>query len=132
MLIVFHSIAGVIWNRYLPQKLEQYLPADAVSDAPNIFASFVYAMEFPEGEPTREAINRSYRETTKILAISATSIMAGMLMIQLLLKNINLAEADVKREEQLATADGFALENISSSHQAATADNVQQATQSKS
>lgn len=95
------SISGAIWNYYLPQKLEQYLPTESVSELPQIFASFTYAMELPEGSPTRDAINRSYRETTQILAIAATSIMGGMVIIQLFLRNINLEEADLKRQQQL-------------------------------
>ncbi|KIX09571.1 uncharacterized protein Z518_00651 [Rhinocladiella mackenziei CBS 650.93] len=95
------AISGVIWNKYLPRKLEAYLPLSAQSQIPAIFKSFKTAMEYPEGEPIREAINRSYRETEWILSITGTAITALMIIIMFFLKNVNLEEADAQRLKEL-------------------------------
>ena len=82
-------------------------------------------MEFLDGSPTRDAINRSYRETTQILAVAATSIMGGMVIIQLFLRNINLEEADLKRQQQLQTVDNLVQGRASLEADSETPTNVQ-------
>lgn len=94
MLTHLDSISGAIWNNILPRKLRQYLPAEAQDQARAIYGSMVVAKKFPIGSPAREAIDLSYRETQKLLAIAATAALAPMLVIMFFLKSVNLKNAD--------------------------------------
>lgn len=93
-------MAGAIWNHYLPDKLNKYLPAESRSQAKRIYKSMVVAMKFPVGQPTRIAIDRAYRETTRLLAISGTAVFVLALVAMLFMKEINLKKRDAEMEAE--------------------------------
>ncbi|GAB1196234.1 hypothetical protein APSETT444_005502 [Aspergillus pseudonomiae] len=92
------SVAGAIWRSNLPRKLSMYLPDEAKGQAKSIFGSIVVAQKYPVGEPVRIAIDRSYRESQRLLAIAAIAALAPMLVIMFFLKNVRLDERQTAKE----------------------------------
>ncbi|KAB8222326.1 major facilitator superfamily domain-containing protein [Aspergillus novoparasiticus] len=93
------SVAGAIWRSNLPRKLSEYLPDEAKGQAKSIFGSIVVAQKYLVGGPVRMAIDRSYRESQRLLAIAAISALAPMLVIMFFLKNVRLDERQTAKEE---------------------------------
>lgn len=78
------TIAAAMWTGIFPKKLAKYLPADAQSNLVSIYGSLVVQSSYPVGSPTRDAINRSYGDTQRLLLIAATclySITWGSVML---------------------------------------------------
>ncbi|KAJ5787563.1 Major facilitator superfamily domain general substrate transporter [Penicillium paradoxum] len=86
------SVAGAIWRNTLPKKLQQYLPDELKGQAKSIFGSIVTARKYAMGTEARDAINRSYRESQRLLAIAGLVSLSLMLIVMLFLKNIKLDE----------------------------------------
>ena len=78
----------------LPKKLTTYLPESAKPNAFKIYKSIVVAQKFAKGTPVRAAIDQSYRETQRLLAIAATSALAPMLIVMFALKTVDLSKVD--------------------------------------
>ncbi|RAH63746.1 siderophore iron transporter mirA [Aspergillus aculeatinus CBS 121060] len=91
------SVAGAIWRSTLPKKLEQYLPDALKSQAHTIFSSIVVAKKYQPGTAARDAIDRSYRESQRLLAIAALAALAPMLIVMFFLRNVHL---DARDEEE--------------------------------
>ncbi|KAJ5342138.1 hypothetical protein N7541_011262 [Penicillium brevicompactum] len=87
------SVAGAIWRNTLPKKLQQYLPSELKDQAKSIFGSIVVARKYSMGTEAREAINRSYRESQRLLAIAGLVSLSLMLIVMWFLKNVKLDEA---------------------------------------
>ncbi|RMD41380.1 hypothetical protein DV735_g3730, partial [Chaetothyriales sp. CBS 134920] len=92
------SVSGAIWRNTLPKKLFQYMPAANRGDIRKIFASITVAKQFPIGSPARDAIDQSYRESQKVLAIAGTAFNAMNLFWMLLFKNVHLDTESDERE----------------------------------
>jgi SP family sugar:H+ symporter-like MFS transporter len=93
------AISGAIWSTYIPQKLQEYLPA-GVEYAPiygSILISGDYTM-YPLGSLERIAINRAYQETMRYLLIGALCAAAPILPLTFFLKNYKLDEMDQRVE----------------------------------
>jgi hypothetical protein len=90
---LLNSVAGAIWRNTLPKKLQQYLPSEVKDQAKSIFGSIVVARKYSMGTEAREAINRSYRESQRSLAIAGLVSLSLMLIVMLFLKNVKLDEA---------------------------------------
>ncbi|KAJ5600567.1 hypothetical protein N7450_001634 [Penicillium hetheringtonii] len=86
------SVAGAIWRNTLPDKLRQYLPSELKDQANSIFGSIVVARKYVIGTDARNAIDRSYRESQRLLAIAALVSLSLMLIVMFFLKNIKLDE----------------------------------------
>ncbi|KAF7518761.1 hypothetical protein PCG10_010538 [Penicillium crustosum] len=86
------SVAGAIWRNTLPNKLQQYLPSELKGQANAIFGSIVVARKYAMGTEARDAINRSYRESQRLLAIAGLVSLSLMLIVMLFLKNVKLGE----------------------------------------
>ncbi|PLB44120.1 siderophore iron transporter mirA [Aspergillus steynii IBT 23096] len=93
------SVAGAIWRSTLPSKLQTYLPDDAKSQAKAIFGSIKVAQKYPLGSPIRDAVDRSYRESQRLLGIAGLAALAPMLIVMFFLKNVKL-------DERLGAEDG--------------------------
>lgn len=106
------SISGAIWNNILPRKLLQYLPEESKDQARAIYGSMVTAKKFPIGSPAREAIDLSYRETQKLLAIAATAALAPMLIIMFFLKGVDLRNADQDKLDENRSDSGEDEANV--------------------
>ncbi|RMZ78685.1 hypothetical protein DV738_g3748, partial [Chaetothyriales sp. CBS 135597] len=91
------SVSGAIWRNTLPSKLFKYVPASDRANIRKIFASITIAKKFAIGTPTRDAIDRSYRESQKVLAIAGTAFNAMNIIFMLLFKNIHL---DIESDER--------------------------------
>ena len=78
----------------LPKKLTTYLPEQAKPNAFKIYKSIVVAQKFAKGTPVRAAIDQSYRETQRLLAIAATCALAPMLIVMFALKTVDLSKVD--------------------------------------
>lgn len=85
------AVSGAIWNSIGLRKLEAYLPAENKAEAATIFGSYLTDVTtYPMGTPVREALNRSYDETLRILLIVAVCIAALTFPLALLTKNHNV------------------------------------------
>ncbi|KAJ6447247.1 siderophore iron transporter mirA [Purpureocillium lavendulum] len=93
------SISGAIWRNTLPDKLLAHLPEQEKKNALKIFQSIVVAQKYPVGTPARAAIDRSYRESQRILGIVATCVCAPNVFIMWFMRNVRLDEEDRKDEE---------------------------------
>jgi hypothetical protein len=101
------SVAGAIWRNTLPKKLATYLPDSSKKLAMPIFKSIVVAQKYPAGSEERYAIDRSYRESQKILAIAATASLAIMLFVMWFIKSVDLRKEQHDEEHvESETAQG--------------------------
>ncbi|KAL3433669.1 siderophore iron transporter mirA [Aspergillus tetrazonus] len=86
------SVAGAIWRSTLPKKLAQHLPAELKDQAQAIFGSIVVAQKYEIGTPARDAIDMCYRQSQRMLAITALAALAPMLIIMFFLENVPLTD----------------------------------------
>lgn len=86
------AVSGAVWNKNIPSKLREYLPADTSDQASAIFNKINNALSYPVGSPTRLAINRAYQETMTILLIIAVFCAIPVILLSLLFTNENLGE----------------------------------------
>ncbi|KAJ4286840.1 hypothetical protein N0V90_013093 [Kalmusia sp. IMI 367209] len=107
------SVSGAIWRGTLPSKLTSHLPSSSKGLAMAIFKSIVVAQKYSIGSEIRNAIDQSYRESQKVLAIAATVALVPMLGAMWLLNNVDLVE---NREDQ-ATSNKEEEESKSASKQ---------------
>ncbi|OQD79987.1 hypothetical protein PENANT_c041G02021 [Penicillium antarcticum] len=101
------SVAGAIWRNSLPNRLQQYLPSELKNQAKSIFGSIEIARKYAVGTKARDAINRSYRESQRLLAIAGLVSLSLMLIDMLLLRNMKLGEdggAQAEEKEQTPAA----------------------------
>ena len=103
-------MSGAIWNNILPKKLKTYLPDGSRDKAMGIYKSIVVAQKFAIGSPARDAIDKSYRETQRLLAIAATAALAPMLIVMFALKPVDLTKVDeTKLDENKSDNGGEAI-----------------------
>ncbi|KAB8225858.1 major facilitator superfamily domain-containing protein [Aspergillus novoparasiticus] len=110
------SISGAIWRNNLPTKLRKYLPEELKPQAMAIFQSIVTAKKYAKGTPAREAIDRSYRETQRLLAIGGLCAVSPMLIVMFFLKNVHLDKRDNvvgDAEERLDKVEGESGKQVS-------------------
>lgn len=62
------------------------------------------AKKYKPGTPARDAIDRSYRESQRILAIVATCMCVPNLILMWFMKDVKLAEEDKKDQENINRA----------------------------
>ncbi|KAL4907829.1 siderophore iron transporter mirA [Aspergillus multicolor] len=84
------SVAGAIWRSTLPDKLTENLPVDLKGQAQSIFGSIVVAQKYEIGSVAREAIDLSYRQSQRLLAIAALCALVPMLGVMFFLENVRL------------------------------------------
>lgn len=81
-----------------------------------IFQSIVTAKKYAKGTPAREAIDRSYRETQRLLAIGGLCAVSPMLIVMFFLKNVHLDKRDNvvgDAEESLGKVEGETGKQVS-------------------
>jgi hypothetical protein len=69
------TVAGAIWTGTFPNKLEQYLPADAQANLTDIYKSLNVQISYEWGSETRNAIAHAYGESQRYMLIAATAIL---------------------------------------------------------
>ncbi|RYP44566.1 hypothetical protein DL768_008985 [Monosporascus sp. mg162] len=86
------SIASAMWQGIFPAKLAKNLPASAQPDLVSIYGDITVQSSYPLGSETRNAINRSYGETQKLMLIAATCLYSITWGSTFLWENINVKE----------------------------------------
>lgn len=69
------SISAALWTGVFPQKLAEYLPAEAQPDLMLIYGDITKQISYPKGSPTRIAIDRAYGDSQRYMAIASTSVL---------------------------------------------------------
>jgi MFS family permease len=69
------TIAGAIWTGTFPNKLAEYLPADAQANLTDIYESLDVQISYEWGSETRNAIAHAYGESQRYMLIAATTIL---------------------------------------------------------
>ncbi|KAH0828318.1 hypothetical protein AYO21_07313 [Fonsecaea monophora] len=82
------TIATAIWTGEFKGKLRKYLPESAQPELDTIYGSLVVQSSYAPGTPTREAINRAYGDTQKLMLIASTAFLALAIVSVLLWRNI--------------------------------------------
>ncbi|ODV60908.1 MFS general substrate transporter [Ascoidea rubescens DSM 1968] len=95
------SVCGAIWSNYLPNYLNDYLPDEYQRNSTAIYKSIVTAMKFEIGTDVRNAIDQSYRETGKILAIMSTCFTIPMIFLLLFISSVDLNKEDAIRQREV-------------------------------
>jgi hypothetical protein len=80
--------------------------------AASIFVSIVVARKYAMGTEAREAINRSYRESQRLLAIAGLISLSLMLIVMLLLKDVKLDEVGRSQTEEEQGQSHLAVESV--------------------
>ncbi|KAF2852400.1 siderophore iron transporter-like protein mirB [Plenodomus tracheiphilus IPT5] len=84
------TVASSIWQDIIPKKLMEYLPAEELPNLFMIYGDITTQLSYPEGSPTRIAIQRAYGDAMlRILAASLGVWVLGAAGV-LLWKNINV------------------------------------------
>ena len=83
-------ISSAIWQGTLPNKLAKYLPPNDLAQLPVIYGDLRVALSYPEGSPTRRAIQEAYSDTQKLLVATATAAWGACLIGALMWRNIDL------------------------------------------
>jgi hypothetical protein len=81
------SIAGGIWTNVYPKELNKRLPADV---ATSVYTSYLNALKYPPGSPTRDAIGTAFGIAQRDMCIAATSITALTFIAVWIWRDINL------------------------------------------
>ncbi|KAJ0109240.1 hypothetical protein J7T55_009571 [Diaporthe amygdali] len=84
------SISSAMWQGIFPKNLAKYLPADAQANLTEIYGSIVVQSSYPLGSPTRDAINRSYGDTQKLMLIAATCLYSISWFSTFFWENVNV------------------------------------------
>ncbi|KAI0436736.1 MFS general substrate transporter [Xylaria telfairii] len=95
-----NAVAGAIWNNVLPQKLEEFLPADVKNRTSEIFGSIVVQQSFPFGTPERDAIVAAYGDVQRKLVIAGSAFLPLAILFILIWKNINVKKLEATHGTQ--------------------------------
>ncbi|CAK7263405.1 hypothetical protein SEPCBS119000_000466 [Sporothrix epigloea] len=82
------AISGALWGRFVPAKLQLYLPEPARQNASAIYSSVVVATSYPWGSPERSAIIRAYQESMTTLLTVAVAFCVPVLVLALLMEDL--------------------------------------------
>ncbi|KAF3915285.1 hypothetical protein AA313_de0201546 [Arthrobotrys entomopaga] len=109
------AISGAIWTNSILKKLDQYLPEEAKVNATLIYSDFTVASSYAPGTAAREAINRSYQETMRVMLISALVSAVPIVLLTFLMENVDLRKKEVNVKGRVfgssgAEADGRVAE----------------------
>jgi len=86
------AIAGAIWTRSLPERLEVYLPNMPAAERRRIFDDFEFAMSYPRGSAERDGIVAAYVDVMKRLTRTATLSALPMLIFVFAMKEVKLGK----------------------------------------
>ncbi|KAK1145222.1 hypothetical protein N8T08_004375 [Aspergillus melleus] len=84
------TIAGAMWMGIFPEKLMKYLPASELDNFANIYGDLTVQAGYPIGSDARNAINRSYSETQRLMLIAATCLYIFTLGSVIMWKDVNV------------------------------------------
>ncbi|KAJ5272799.1 siderochrome-iron transporter MirB [Penicillium angulare] len=84
------AICGAIWTNTFYKQLEQNLPAATLLDITTIYSSYAYQIIYPWGDPTREAIIKSYGYAQPRMLAAGTAFMVLGFIWVAMIKNPNV------------------------------------------
>ncbi|KAI1253319.1 hypothetical protein MGN70_005527 [Eutypa lata] len=84
------SIASAMWQGIFPVKLAEYLPASEQANLAAIYGDITTQTSYAVGTEARDAINRSYGETQKLMLIAATCMYSITWASTFMWQNINV------------------------------------------
>lgn len=98
------TIAAAIWNSVFPASLTEYLPPESQGDMLLIKGNITKQMEYPFGDPTRVAINRSYGNAQRIMLSSATGLSVLAFVAVGAWRDIQVKNVEKKSEQETQTS----------------------------
>ncbi|PWN31156.1 siderophore iron transporter [Jaminaea rosea] len=84
------AVSGAIWTHTFPNKLQEYLPAEALPDWETIYESLDTQLSYEVGSATRLAIARAYGEAQQWMVAAGTIFMGLAFISILLIRNVHL------------------------------------------
>ncbi|KAF2258812.1 transferase family protein [Lojkania enalia] len=84
------TIASSIWQDIIPKRLMEYLPAEDLPNLLFIYGDIETQLAYPEGSPTRLAIQHAYGDAMLRLLAASTAIWVVGTVGVLLWRNINV------------------------------------------
>ncbi|KAF7556274.1 hypothetical protein G7Z17_g1559 [Cylindrodendrum hubeiense] len=84
------AIAAAMWTGIFPKKLLEYLPASSQADFATIYGDILVQSSYAIGSPTRDAINKAYGDTQRLMLIAATCLYSITLVSVIMWKDINV------------------------------------------
>ncbi|KAG8624853.1 hypothetical protein KVT40_007920 [Elsinoe batatas] len=84
------TISAAIWQDIMPKRLALYLPAADLADLQMIYGDIVTQLSYPEGSPTRIAIQRAYGDAQRYLFTAGTATWIIGFLAVLFWKDINV------------------------------------------
>ncbi|KAM5432754.1 hypothetical protein MferCBS31731_007378 [Microsporum ferrugineum] len=84
------TVASAIWQSIFPKKLEDYLPAQELSNLPEIYANISTQLSYPVGSATRLGIQHAYRDAQMSMLAVGTAIWAVGLLAVIIWRDINV------------------------------------------
>ncbi|CEG63624.1 hypothetical protein RMATCC62417_00739 [Rhizopus microsporus] len=86
------TIAAAMWSGIFPEKLALHLPASAQGDIASIYGSIEVQTSYPVGSDERNAINRAYSDTQRLMLISATCLYSITLISVMFWKDVDVRQ----------------------------------------
>ncbi|KAI2641480.1 hypothetical protein GGS26DRAFT_535759 [Hypomontagnella submonticulosa] len=94
------SIAGALWNNFLPQKLREFLPEESKGLVPKILCNIAVQKSYPMGSPIREAIIAAFGDVQRNMVIAGSAFIPICVACLLVWKNINVVKLEQTRGKQ--------------------------------
>lgn len=98
-----YAIAGGMWTNMLPYKLAEYLPEEVKSQAWTIFGDIKLQMQYPIGNPIRDAVIAAYGDVGRKMVIVGSALTPLMIITVLLWRNINVKDMEQEEKEDRGT-----------------------------
>lgn len=86
------SIAAAIWTDVFPEQLAKNLPESSINEYPKIYGSLETQLTYQKGTPVREAIEKSYGDTHRIMCIVSASVLFIALAAVLMWRDIRVKD----------------------------------------
>ncbi|KAG1434577.1 hypothetical protein G6F57_021523 [Rhizopus arrhizus] len=86
------TIAAAMWSGIFPEKLALHLPESAQGDIASIYGSIEVQTSYPVGSDERNAINRAYSDTQRLMLISATCLYSITLVSVMFWKDVDVRQ----------------------------------------
>uniref|UniRef100_A0A8H7K9X7 Major facilitator superfamily (MFS) profile domain-containing protein n=1 Tax=Bionectria ochroleuca TaxID=29856 RepID=A0A8H7K9X7_BIOOC len=69
------TVSSAIWQNEFPKSLAKHLPEESQGNLTSIYGNLVTQLSYPEGSPTRIAIQNAYGEAQRYMLIAATCVL---------------------------------------------------------
>lgn len=86
------AVSGAIWTNTLYSKLLEYLPAETIDMAADIYGDLDLQLSYPMGDPTRTAIIKAYGVAQQRMCIAGTAVLALGYVGVFMWKNVKVSD----------------------------------------